>query len=33
MRRLVKTNWIRTVAWSVRTLLLLYVLADRMGGG
>ncbi len=30
MLRLVKTNWIRTIAWTARALLLLYVLGESL---
>ena len=30
-RKLVRSNWIRTIAWTARSVLLLYVLADALG--
>jgi hypothetical protein len=30
-RRLVVSNWVRTIAWSVRSLILLWVLANKNG--
>ncbi len=29
---LVATNWIRTVAWSLRSVLLLWIVSERIGG-